>query len=152
MLVSLSEMKQEEKFQAMVESMRRQFGYDRSRVSVMPGKARPRNSQIAKLATTGRARRLDIMQGGHKSKSPKGENAPTRSSRTETPGPGHIVRFAEGSIELGDKETKALMAYADELRGKPQKIQATAGDLRLATNAIGILHPFIPLQMTLADL
>ena len=44
MLVSMSEMKQDEKFQAVAESFRRQFGHDLSAASLVPGDFRPRNS------------------------------------------------------------------------------------------------------------
>jgi chemotaxis protein MotB len=68
MLVSLSEMKEEEKYQAMVDSMKRNFGFDASSVSMVPGDFRPRNSSITKLATMGRAKRKDTMRGATKLK------------------------------------------------------------------------------------
>ena len=43
MLVSLSEIKEEEKYQALVESMRKQFGHNASQTSLLPGELRPRN-------------------------------------------------------------------------------------------------------------
>ena len=73
MLVSLSEIKQEEQYQAMVESLRQKFGHDLAQITMIPGKTRPRNSSIAKMATMGRARKLDVMQGGHKSRAPEGD-------------------------------------------------------------------------------
>ena len=46
MLVSMSEIKQEERFQAMVESFREQFGHDRSVESLIPGQIRARNHSL----------------------------------------------------------------------------------------------------------
>ena len=37
MLVSMSELKEEERFQAMLESMRRQFGHDSAMAAAIPG-------------------------------------------------------------------------------------------------------------------
>ena len=37
MLVSLSEMKEEEKYQALVESMKQQFGHTKAQTSLIPG-------------------------------------------------------------------------------------------------------------------
>ena len=47
MLVSLSEIKQEEIFQAMVESIQRKFGYEDAR-SLSPGKFTPRTKKRKK--------------------------------------------------------------------------------------------------------
>ena len=66
MLVSLSEIKEEEKYQALVESVKKQFGYTKSITSVTPGDIKPRNSAIAKIATMGKAKKQDTMKGGDK--------------------------------------------------------------------------------------
>ena len=81
MLVSMSEVKSEERFQAMVESMARKFGHDTSVESLSPGPARPRNSEVAKLATEGRAKRLDTHRGGDKVRAMTGDNPRVRSIR-----------------------------------------------------------------------
>ena len=78
MLISLSEVKQEEKFQALVESFHRQFGHDSTISSTIPGNFKPRNSPLAKLATMGRARRFNIMKGGVKTPAPVGDHPTVR--------------------------------------------------------------------------
>ncbi len=57
MLVSLSEIKEEETYQALVDSMQRQFGYARTLDALTPGDSRARTTAYKVLATTGRAKR-----------------------------------------------------------------------------------------------
>ncbi len=124
MLVSMSEIKEEEKYQAMVESMRQRFGYDRSMASMMPGRSKPRNSQIARLATAGRAKRLDTMRGGDKVEAPVGEFPRVRIVR---PGSqtsiGSVVFFPPGQVELGPEQQADLDRTVREMVGKPQVIE-----------------------------
>jgi chemotaxis protein MotB len=124
MLVSLSEMKEEEKFQAMVESMKQQFGHAASRVSMIPGDLRPRNSALAKLATMGRARRQDTASGGDKVKAPVGEHPRVMIVR---PGSktaiGTVVYFDEGDAMLGDPQREVLKQHYAVVEGKPHKIE-----------------------------
>ncbi len=124
MLVSLSEMKEEEKFQAMVESMRQQFGHAASRVSMVPGDMRPRNSALAKLATMGRAQRENTESGGDKVKAPVGEHPRVMIVR---PGSktaiGTVVYFDEGSATLGDAQREVLKQHIEVIQGKPHKIE-----------------------------
>ena len=123
MLVSLSEIKEEERYQAMVESVRQQFGYDSAQQSMSPGKSKPRNSRIAKLASLGRAKRQDTMKGGKKIPAPVGEHDTVRIIRPGTVTTvGTVVFFNEANAELTDAAKEALQQLAPELRGKPQKI------------------------------
>ena len=124
MLVSLSEIKQEEKFQAMVESMRRRFGYDRSMSSLVPGTSRPRNAKLAKLATAGRAKRLDVMRGGNPVQSAVGDFPKVRIVR---PGSktaiGTTVFFSPLQVALDDRHRNELQEAIIEMKGKPQVIE-----------------------------
>lgn len=124
MLVSLSEMKEEEKYQAMVSSMRQQFGYDSSAKSVVPGMARPRNSNVSQMSTAGRAKRMDEHNGGDKVKAPVGDNPQVRIVR---PGQqttvGTKLHFEADQIELSEENRQVLRGQIWELRGKPQKIE-----------------------------
>ena len=72
LLFSMSEIKQEESI-AMLESMRHQFGHDKAMVSPMPGRAPPMNSGMRSLASMGRARRANTMNGGDKVRAPVGD-------------------------------------------------------------------------------
>ena len=124
MLVSMSEVKSEERFQAMVESMARKFGHDTSVDSLSPGPVLPRNSEVAKLATEGRAKRLDTHRGGDKVRAMTGDNPRVRSIRpgAETRIGGFVI-FAEGSDELSDEAKRQLQIISTEIAGKPQKIE-----------------------------
>ncbi len=124
MLVSMSEMKQDEKFQAMVESMHKQFGHDLSLASVSPGESRPRESAFRVLSTQGRAKKLDTHNGGAPTKAPVGENERVRIVR---PGGstaiGTVLFFKDGTYELTDAAREALDIEVEQLAGKPQKIE-----------------------------
>lgn len=124
MLVSLSEIKQEEMFQAMVESMRQQFGHDSSSASLSPGNVRPRTAQMSQLASMGRAMRADIHMGGNKVEAPVGDNLKVKSIRN---GPrtnvGTHVTFAGQSADLTDDHRQTLTIAQSKLGGKPQRIE-----------------------------
>ena len=106
MLVSLSEMKEEEKYQAMVDSMKRNFGYAASSVSMVPGDFRPRNSSITKLATMGRAKRKDTMKGGDKVEAPTGDNSRVRIVR---PGSKTSIGSVIFSVGFSNKSERWLL-------------------------------------------
>lgn len=124
MLVSLSEIKEEEKYQAMVESVKRQFGYDTTRFSLIPGTLKARNSSFSKLATMGRARRMDIMKGGDKVKAPVGDYPRVRIIRPGTKTAiGTVIFFDEMGVELSQDNQNVLAEEIVNMRGKPQKIE-----------------------------
>ncbi|HUG67082.1 MAG TPA: flagellar motor protein MotB [Pirellulaceae bacterium] len=123
MLVSLSEMKEEEKYQALVESMQEQFGHVSSQVSLIPGDLRPRNSRLAKTATMGRAKRLDTMRGGDKVQAPTGDHTRVVIVRPGTKtGIGTVIYFEEGIAELTDEHRAVLSQQGAVMQGKSQKI------------------------------
>ncbi len=137
MLVSMSEIKEEERYQAMVESLRQQFGYDKSMMSMAPGKAKPRNSAVAKIAAQGRANRFDTTQGGDKVKAPSGDFPRVRVvSPGKKTGIGTVIHYLEGDPDLSDSNKHDLEIEADEMRGKPQKI-AVRGHTSLRPRAGG---------------
>jgi chemotaxis protein MotB len=124
MLVSLSEMKEEEKYQALVESMRQQFGHTRAQASLVPGNLRPRNSALSKTATMGRAKRLDTMRGGDKVQAPVGDHPRVVIVRPGTKtGIGTVIYFDEGTAELTEEHRDVLSQQADVMQGKSQKIE-----------------------------
>jgi len=124
MLVSMSEMKEDQKYQALVDSIRQRFGYDGAMVSLAPGQMRPRNSTFQHLATLGRARRANTMNGGDKVKAPVGENPRVRTIRQgRQPTVGGVIYFDEGKAELVDENKKQLQIVAQVIGGKSQKIE-----------------------------
>ena len=131
MLVSLSEMKEEEKYQAMVDSMKRNFGFDSTSLSIAPGHFRPRNSQISKLATMGRSRRVDTMKGGDKVVAPVCENQRVQIVRPGTKTSiGSVVFFERQTADLSERNKTILRQLAATIEGKPQKIEIRGHTLR----------------------
>lgn len=124
MLVSMSEMKKDEKFQAMLESMRQQFGHEASMASMIPGQAPPQNSMMQSIASMGRAKRKDVMRGGNKVKSVSGEDNLVRTIR---PGQdttvGGVIFFEEDTADLSEEAKSRLKEIASQVAGKPQKIE-----------------------------
>ncbi len=124
MLVSMSEIKKDEKFQAMVESMKQRFGHELSMDSVSPGDHRSRSSQFRMLSTASRAKKKDTHKGGVPTKAPVGEEERVRIIR---PGGntaiGTVVFFESGTFELSEQARAALAKEVEQLSGKPQKIE-----------------------------
>ena len=124
MLVSMSELKQTDKYQGVADSLHQQFGYDSSTSSLVPGDLRPRNSALAALALTGRSKRRGQMEGGVQAKSAAGEHEQVRIIR---PGDrttlGTVIYFEESSRELSTAAQNDLRQIANVLEGKPQKIE-----------------------------
>ena len=124
MLVSLSEIKEEEKYQALVDSMQRQFGYARTFDALAPGESRPRTTAYATLATTGRAKRKHTDTGGVPEKAPVGEERQVRIVRPgQQTAVGSVIFFDLGSDRINPSADTAIRGLADLLRGKPQKIE-----------------------------
>ena len=124
MLVSLSEIKSEEKYQALVDSIREQFGYNMSSASMAPGHYTPRNAALAKLASAGRARRNDTLNGGDKVRAPVGDHPRVKMIRpAKHITNGGLLYFAPGLAELSETQKQQLQAIALEIGGKRQKIE-----------------------------
>lgn len=124
MLVSMSEIKKDEQFQAMVESMRRQFGPAKSISSTTPGDAQPRKSSFKILATEGRAKRKDTASGGVPDPAPQGEENRVRIIRQgKQTSVGSVIFFDTFSDELTPQAKRDLDNLVKQLQGKPQKIE-----------------------------
>jgi chemotaxis protein MotB len=124
MLVSLSEIKEEETYQALVDSMQRQFGYSRTRDALTPGESRPRSAAFTTLATTGRAKKKDTARGGVPKKAPSGEEPQVRIVRPgQMTAVGSVMFFELGSDEVSPAAQTVIKDLANQLRGKPQKIE-----------------------------
>lgn len=124
MLVSLSEMKQEEKYQALVESIKKQMGHSSSMDSMVPGPVKPRNSLVQQVANLARAKRKDLMRGGEKVEAPTGENRLVQIIRPgNQTAVGTLVYFDETSTVLSEPEKQKLRELSVKIIGKPQKIE-----------------------------
>lgn len=126
LLVALSELKQEEqdeKYQAVLDSLRRRFGYTSSR-GLAPGPHIPRNSNMTRIDSAGRARRADTMSGGADVRSLTGKRPRVRAMRlADQLTVGGAIYFPENSNELTEERKRELQFIALELGGKPQKIE-----------------------------
>ena len=124
MLVSLSEIKEEESYQALVDSMQQQFGYQKTIDALTPGKSKPRETEYAVLSTTGRAKKKDTAKGGVPEKAPVGEEQHVRIIRPgQITAVGSVVFFEVGSDRLSTAAQNILRETAKQLRGKPQRIE-----------------------------
>ncbi|MEM9367219.1 MAG: flagellar motor protein MotB [Planctomycetota bacterium] len=124
MLVSLSEIKEEETYQALVDSMQRQFGYQKTLDALTPGEAKPRTMQFSVLSTQGRAKKKDIAKGGVPEKAPIGEEQMVRIVRPgQKTAVGSVVFFDIGSDAVDADAMAVLKSLAGRLRGKPQRIE-----------------------------
>jgi chemotaxis protein MotB len=124
MLVSLSEIKEEDTYQALVDSMQQQFGYKRTLDALAPGDAKPRSSEFSVLSTTGRAKKKDTAKGGVPEKAPVGEEQHVRIIRPgNMTAVGSVVFFEVGSDRLTPASQRILQQTAKQLRGKPQRIE-----------------------------
>jgi chemotaxis protein MotB len=82
------------------------------------------NSSLTKLTSMGRARRFDTMRGGDKVRAPVGDNPRVWAIRpAEDATAGGAVYFPENSAELNDDNLQVLRRIAEEIGGKPQKIE-----------------------------
>lgn len=124
MLVSLSEIKDEEKYQALVESIKRQLGHSKTVENTTPGNVRPRNSAIQKISSQGRSKRLDVMRGGQPVEAAVGEQKRVtivrQATRTVV---GTTLTFVEGVPDIPPDQFPQLEKQAQQFLGKPQIIE-----------------------------
>jgi len=125
MLVSMSEMKKDEKYQAMVESIREQFGHEMSPESMVPGESRTRSEVMPNLVSTlGRAKKKGLENGGQEVKAVSGDNEKVQIIRPgDDSAIGGMIYFDEGSTEISEQNKRALMQVIQQVAGKPQKIE-----------------------------
>lgn len=124
MLVSMSELKEDEKFQATVDAIQQEFGYQHSSESISPGSTRPRTTAYRPLATISRAKRTSTHAGGAPTQAPQGDNERVRIIRPgQQTAIGTVLFYKDGAIELSDENKKILEAEVSQFVGKPQKIE-----------------------------
>ncbi len=124
MLVSMSEMKQDEKFQAVAEALRKQVGHDLSAATLVPGSFRPRNSVTEWNSSTGRDEKKDLKNGGQENRAVTGAHEKVQIVRPgEDSSIGGQIHFAEDSAELTRDNKKELIRIIEQISGKPQKIE-----------------------------
>ena len=126
MLFSMSEVKKDDKFHAMVESLRKTFGYETSQMTPIPGPEQNQNSLMKSLANLARAKRLNLMRGGAPVQAPVGENMPVFSPQKQGKEDTMTeVSFSEGSAQLDAKAKERLDQFAKNVVGNPQLVEVT---------------------------
>lgn len=124
MLVSFSEPKKDEKFNALVEQLQKQFGKDLSKVDLSTGGVMARQSAVARGTGQGRQKRKEAMQGGDKDPAVGGANPRVRLIRAgDKTAVGTVVFFEEGSDQLNTAAREEIRVQAKLFAGKPQRIE-----------------------------
>lgn len=124
MLVSMSELKEEERFQAMLESMRRQFGHDSAMAAVIPGQSQANSNMSFIAPSQSRSLRKNLQDGGNDVDAVTGEHnrvQTVRQGRNATTG--GVIFFDELSSDLDEDARTALIKIAKQVAGKPQKLE-----------------------------
>jgi chemotaxis protein MotB len=135
MLVSLSELKGDKKYQAMVASIMKRMGYELG-PDVPPGNAFPLDSAIAKLRTLGAQAKKEKGHGGVKVPGPEGQDLRVFKGREGTSiSMGGPMMFLPGSDELAPGGAAVVSRLALELAGKPNKVDIRGHTTRAAPAA-----------------
>ena len=101
MLVSLSEIKEEETYQALVDSMQQQFGYAQTIDALTPGESRPRTSGFQAAGNDRPRKEKGHGNRGVPEKAPSGEEPQVRIVRPgQMTAVGSVVFFDLGSDEI----------------------------------------------------
>jgi len=103
MLASFSEVREQEKYQALKASMRRQFGHGVGDMAVATGWTNPRNPMMATLTTIARARKHELM--------PTAEKESTSTARIL-----RTAEFLEQELRIPTERIHISTAAGDEAR------------------------------------
>lgn len=126
MLVSLSEIVAEEKYRAILDSLQRYVGYRTGPVAP-PGKNFPLNSLVARLESLGSYTDINKGRGGVKQEALVGTDVNVLKNREGTSlAVGLPVLFDPGEVVLSDAAKIELSGIAEQLAGKPNKIEVRA--------------------------
>jgi chemotaxis protein MotB len=125
LLASMSEIRENDKYQGMADSLHEHFGQSLPADAIMPGETKPRSALFASLTLAGRAKRKSLLENLF---DPAKDNAQALPRvRIVRPGSrttvGTVVYFADHSTQLDAAAREDLIETAELLRGKPQKIE-----------------------------
>lgn len=124
MLVSMSEIKKEDVYREVAESMRRQFGFALVTDPASPGRNKPLSSFFTRRPASGRARKLDTHSGGQTIRAPVGDEPRVESiERDDSQAPSAVVYFDPGEAEFSSESLQRLEQFAELASGKPQRIE-----------------------------
>lgn len=126
MLVSLSEVAADKKYRAVLEALQAYQGYRQGPVSP-PGEHFPLNGTMESLRLLGSFTDEDDGFGGGQTKAVDGRDVRVfRTREGEAVRVGELLLFARFSAELDDITVAELERIAEELAGKPNKIEIRA--------------------------
>jgi chemotaxis protein MotB len=125
MLASMSHMKKDDQFEAMVESLRKRFGHNFDAATLVPGYSTKDSMIEGEVdANLDHPKVAEAPDGGNKVKAPVGDFPRVRTIRNgNIPTIGGVVYFDEGQTELTELEKQQLHVIVEEVGGKPQKIE-----------------------------
>jgi chemotaxis protein MotB len=124
MIVSMSEIRKDDRFQGAADSLEQHFGGDTSQNSLSTGGFKPRNTTTAALMTAGRWRRKQVVNGGPRTKTPHPVTRRDEATHTAESGSlGVVLPFTDDSTTLDSIAMERLHQAAERFRGKPQIIE-----------------------------
>lgn len=123
MLVSLSEVVADKKYQAIMEALMTYTGYETA-PKAPEGKNFPLSGMVEKLETLGSYNKIDEGNGGNKSQGPEGDERVVRRYPEGLAQPLlPAIPFAPGSVELSSTARELLLAVETKIAGKPQIVE-----------------------------
>lgn len=122
LLFSMSEIKSEQKYRALVDSLRKVFGKHVAAMTVRPTKTHPRARYRPHTDLEKKKLRTQVTDGKDNVKGPDGQYKTVNTIQPGQLSVGDLVPFAEHSAELGVEARRRLRLIARELAGKPQKV------------------------------
>ena len=139
MLVSMSEIRQNDKFQGVADSLHEQFSLNQSAAGGVPGDLQPRSSTLAVLAVAGREARRREMQSPSQQLAKRDDRQPLPrfdATQHEALAAG-LIAFSPHSSELADQALVQLQEIAESIAGLPHRVEVRGladptGDLDLA--------------------
>jgi chemotaxis protein MotB len=125
MLVSMSEIRTDRKIQALLTSMRKTFGPHPLLTSFNPGFGAPFEAPApARTNERSRPPRAKISRGGVRLQTEVGNFPFARAMRSgDQIVMGGVLSFPEGSADLTPEIERQLVSIAQQIVGKPQKIE-----------------------------
>lgn len=124
LLVSMSEIKKNDRFQGIADSIQQHFGNEAPSAGLIARELRPRSSEIAALAVAGRNQRHKLLEAGADNSS--GEQLEPRV-KIVRPGErttiGTVIYFDDEVSTLSGENRGDLDSIGELLRGKPQIIE-----------------------------
>ena len=125
MLVSMSELrKDDDKFQSFMIALKSKFGDDVEKMMLGVGTGQPAHSHSTKQTFKRQTKWDNSTNFGAKQKGAQGAEAKVKTIRPGTQTVvGAAIAFAEDSAELTEDDERNLRRIADELVGKPQRIE-----------------------------